>query len=106
VIDASAWDEREKRINRLEADLAKRARDERDEVIAAAVRDGKFPPARKEHYVRIWDADPEGARQIIAGLAKNVVPIDALGFTDDTDASIDEEFAGLFPPVPSARKKG
>lgn len=105
TIDASAWDEREKRINRLEADLAKRARDERDEVIAAAVREGKFPPARKEHYVRVWDADPEGARQIIAGLAKNVVPMDALGFADDTDASIDDEFAHMFRPVSGTNRK-
>lgn len=104
VIDASAWDEQQKRIKRLEAEAAKRAREERDQVIAAAVQEGKFAPVRKEHWVRLWDADPEGTRQVIAGLQKNVIPVGALGFSDDTDASIDDEFAHLFPPVPTTKK--
>jgi hypothetical protein len=104
VIDASAWDEREARIKRLETEAAKRARDERDQVIASAVQEGKFAPNRKEHWVRLWDADPEGTRQVIAGLQKNVIPVESLGFTDDTDATIDNEFAHLFPPVPGNRK--
>jgi hypothetical protein len=106
TIDASAWDEQQTRIKRLEAEAAKRAREERDQVIAAAVNEGKFAPARKEHWVRLWDADPEGTRQVIAGLTKNVIPVAALGFADDSDASIDEEYAHLFPPVPSSKKKG
>lgn len=105
VIDASAWDEQQKRIQRLEAEATKRAREERDQVIASAVHDGKFAPARKEHWARLWDADPEGTRQVIAGLTKNVIPVAALGFADDTDASIDDEFAHLFPPEPTATKK-
>lgn len=104
VIDASAWDEQQARIKALEADAARRARDERDQVIAAAVADGKFAPARKEHWVRLWDADPEGTRQVIAGLTRNVIPVTALGFADEGDAGIDEEFAHLFPPVHNAKK--
>lgn len=99
TIDASAWDEREERIKRLEASAAKRARDERDDVIAAAVQDGKFPPARKEHWARLWDADSEGTREVLAGLAKNVVPVGALGIADDGGSAIDDEFAHLFPPT-------
>jgi ATP-dependent protease ClpP protease subunit len=99
TIDASAWEEREARIKRLEAAAAKRAREERDEVIASAVRDGKFPPARKGHWARLWDADPEGTREVINGLTKNVIPVDALGIADDGDSSLDDEFASLFPPA-------
>lgn len=101
TIDASAWDERETRIKRLEAAAAKHAREERDDVIASAVSEGKFPPARKEHWVRLWDADPEGTREVLAGLAKNVVPVDALGVADDGESSIDDEYASLFPPQTS-----
>jgi hypothetical protein len=104
VIDASAWDAQQERIKRLEAQETKRAREERDQVIAAAVADGKFQPARKEHWVRLWDADPEGTRQVIAGLTKNVIPVASLGFADDSGISIDEEFAHLFPPVPTTKK--
>ena len=99
IIDASAWEERETRIKRLEAEAAKRAREERDQVIAAAVQAGKFPPARKDHWVRLWDADPEGTRQVLAGLQPNVVPVDAVGHASDLDAEFDAEFAHLFPPA-------
>lgn len=97
TIDASAWAEREERIRRLEADREKAARNERDDVIAKAVQDGKFPPARKEHWARLWEADPEGTREVISGLTPNVVPVDALGTGADDGQSVDDEFAHLFP---------
>jgi len=103
TVDQAAWDEREDRIKRLEANDAKRRRDERDQVIAQAVRDGKFPPARKDHWVRLWDADPEGTREAIAGLARNVVPVTEIGVMDGDDEAIDQEFAHLFPPVPTTK---
>lgn len=104
TIDASAWDEREQRIKRLEAAAAKRAREERDDIIAAAVRDGKFAPARKPHWVRLWDADPDGTRVVIAGLARNVIPVEALGTAEEIDNALDDEFAHLFPPELGAGK--
>jgi ATP-dependent protease ClpP protease subunit len=97
VIDASAWDAQQEAIKRLEAKQAKHDRSERDDVIAKAVRDGKFPPFRKEHYARLWEADPEGTRQVIDGLTKNVIPVEALGMGLEDDESIDAEFAHLFP---------
>ena len=97
VIDASAWEAQQESIKRLEAKQAKHDRDERDDVIAQAVRDGKFAPARKEHWAKLWDADPEGAREVLAGLTKNVIPVDALGTNLEDDESIDAEFASLFP---------
>lgn len=99
VIDSSAWEEREARIKRLEAADNKRRRDERDQVIATAVADGKFPQARKDHWQRIWDADPEGTRQVIDGLTKGVVPVNELGHADDAD--YDDELAHLYGPTNS-----
>jgi ATP-dependent protease ClpP protease subunit len=100
TIDVSAWNEQQVRIKRLEAADARRRRDERDQVIAQAVADGKFAPARTEHWARLWDADPEGTRQVIDGLARNVIPVAALGYDADRDGvDIDEEFASLFPPA-------
>jgi ATP-dependent protease ClpP protease subunit len=98
TIDVTAWDEQQKRIQRLEAGAAKAARDERDQVIAQAVADGKFAPARKEHWARLWDADPEGTRTVIDTLAKGVVPMSEMGYgLDATGEDIDAEFAHLFP---------
>lgn len=97
VIDASAWEAQQEAIKRLEAKQAKHDRDERDDVIAKAVADGKFATARKEHWAKLWDADPEGTRTVIDGLTKNVIPLEALGTNLDDDEDIDAEFAHLFP---------
>src|SRR5262249_5899804 len=74
-IDASTWNEREDRIKRLEAQEARRRNEERDQVITLAIQQGKFTPARRDHWKRLWDADPEGTRQIIGTLATSVIPI-------------------------------
>ncbi|MEU4779255.1 head maturation protease, ClpP-related [Micromonospora sp. NPDC023633] len=106
VIDQAAWDAQQEAIRRLEAADARRRRDERDQVINQAVQDGKFPPARKDHWVRLWDADPEGTRTVIDGLARNVMPVAALGYAGDgadADADFEREFAGLFPPSRKGR---
>src|SRR5258707_8513066 len=68
-----------KRVQAGEAARAAQLRDQRDTVIQAAVRDGKLSPARRKHWERLWDADPDGTREVLAGLAKNVVPGDDIG---------------------------
>lgn len=102
VIDSSAWDAQQERIQRLEAQDAKRRRDERDSVIASAVAEGKFHADRSEHWARLWDADPEGTRQILDGLTRGVVPLNELGHGGGDDgSSVDDEFAHMFPPTPN-----
>lgn len=97
TLDAGAWEEQQNRIKRLEAADVKRRVEERDTVIAQAVKDGKFPAARREVWTNLWDADPEGTRQVIAGLTKNVVPVMELGHASDED-EFDEELSHLYPP--------
>jgi hypothetical protein len=97
--DPSMLAEQEERMKRLEARLAKQDRNERDQIIAQAVVDGKFAPYRRDHWVQVWDADPEGARQMIDGLARNLVPVMASGYAGDGDEDIDAEYAHLFPPT-------
>lgn len=102
TIDASAWQAQQDTIKRHEALFAKHAREERDTVIAEAVRDGKFAPARKDHWARLWDADPEGTRQVIDGLTKNVIPVEAKGFAVEDDETYDAEHQALWGPTRKA----
>lgn len=97
VIDASAWDAQQQAIKALQVKQAKRDREDRDEIIAQAVKDGKFAPARKDHWAKLWDADPEGTRATIDGLAKNVIPVEAKGFGVEDEDDFNIEFASLFP---------
>lgn len=101
VIEQEAWDASNRRIQAMEAKEKRREVAERDEVIATAIRDGKFSVARKEHWVRLWNSDPDGTRIVLAGLAKNVVPVDDIGTSGGPGADddlLDEEYRRLFPP--------
>src|SRR5512135_2941713 len=99
AVDQEAWDDVNAKVAAAEQFRMKVLRGERDQVIAAAISAGKFPPARKGVYERLWDQDPENTRQVIASLRKNAVPMEDIGVAggpDDDEA--DEEYRSLFPP--------
>lgn len=60
---------------------------ERDQVLKQAMADGKFPPARRDHYQKLWDADPEGTRALVAALAPNLIPTSLSGHMGSDEAA-------------------
>jgi len=77
----------------------------RDQVLASAINAGKFPPARKEHWAKAYDADPEGVKATIAGLADGLVPLTEVGHGEDTQVSATAaEDAYLFSFLPNRAK--
>jgi hypothetical protein len=48
----------------------------RDTKIAAAIDKGKFAPAQREHFEKLWAADAKGTEDIIDVLAENVIPVE------------------------------
>jgi ATP-dependent protease ClpP protease subunit len=98
-VSASVWDEQQKTIARLSAYVDESRRNERDQVLAKAMQEGKFTPAQKQDFERMWDADPDAARKVIAGLTPNTaVAVAAFGFDGDAaDRVFEREFGGLFP---------
>lgn len=99
VLSDSVWEETQKTIAKLSSFVDQTKRDERDTVIASAVEHGKFTPAQKQHFARLWDADPDGTKALIEGLTPNsALAIAASGYADLDDKEFDREFAGFFPP--------
>ncbi len=86
-----------------QAAAARLASDDRDRELEDAVVAGKIPRFRKQHWASLWDADPEGTRQQIASIPRDVVPTTPAGYVgDDGTDEDDPQFAGLFPPVRKA----
>lgn len=52
---------------------------ERDAAVAAAVEDGRIPPARREHWRQLMDADPEGTASTLDSLEKGLIPLKERG---------------------------
>lgn len=100
LVDQGEWDALHKRVEDGEKFRTRTLHNERDSVIDACIKAGKFGPARRATYVRMWDADPDAAREVLASLAPNVVPVSDRGTAagEETDETIDREFAGLYPP--------
>jgi hypothetical protein len=79
---------------------AERARADRDTVLRAAMGEGRFAPARREHWERQWEHDPDGTRQLLTaseadgGLAPNTIPVKARGITTHDDQEHELASAG------------
>jgi hypothetical protein len=52
---------------------------DKSKLLDGAVKAGKFPPSRREHYAKAYDADPKGTRDLINQLAPGLVPVDERG---------------------------
>lgn len=70
---------------------------ERDRVLADAMSAGKFAPARLKDWERMWEANPDHTKTVVAGLTPGVIPTRELGYSGDPDAYSDGQFDGLFP---------
>jgi ATP-dependent protease ClpP protease subunit len=107
VLSASVWEETQKTIAKLSAHVDKTKRDERDQVIASAVEAGKFTPAQTQHFAKLWDADPDGTRNLIESLTPNsALAVAAAGYAGSGDKEFDAEYAGLFPPSETGGRRG
>lgn len=51
------------------------AANERNDIVASAIKEGKIPPARKDHYLKLMESDPAGTKQLLAELAPGLVPV-------------------------------
>jgi len=99
TVDREAWDALQRKVQAGENFRAESMRNQRDEVIGEAIRQGKFSASRRPHWQRLWDKDPEGTREVLASLQKNVVPVDDIGSPGGSDEELlDSEYRSLFPP--------
>jgi hypothetical protein len=75
-------------------------RNERDAFLSGAVREGRIPPASLPAYEKLWDVDPEGTRTQVSLLARNIIPVQSVGFlgaADNTDLNeADLAYEGLY----------
>lgn len=113
LVDAEILRGYQQRAAAGDAAVATLHRNERDQIIRDAIRDGKFSAARQEHYERRWQSDPEGARAEIAALASGLVPVGTgpvgkMGFDPDLGGDFEgqQAYRDLFPDDVRAASQG
>ncbi|GAA3172524.1 phage protease [Nonomuraea roseoviolacea] len=98
TVDRQVWDDQQKRIRKLEDIAASQQRTERERMVDDAIKAGKFAPSRRDHWLRLAEADPVGTATVLAGLTPGTIPVSDLGLPGGDSIDLDAEFAGLFPP--------
>lgn len=99
-VEKEAWERNQAAIARFEAQEKVNQRSERDKTISDAVQAGKFSKSRADHWRKLWDADPEGAKATIASLAPDVIPVTERGSAPaEEDLSQEAYPASWFPEL-------
>ena len=99
VVDAEAYAALRRDAEAGAQARAQQQREHREQVVAAAVQDGRIPPARRDHWLALIEQDP-GAESALADLAPGLVPVSELGHTGQTEsakaADDDQLYASIF----------
>jgi hypothetical protein len=76
----------------------------RGQVLDTAIRAGKFPPARRDHYELLLKADPEGTTTLIDSLADGLIPVTEVGTEGGTEvsATADKQYPDSWKPLVAA----
>jgi ATP-dependent Clp endopeptidase proteolytic subunit ClpP len=90
-VDAATWAQTQAALRDVANWREEKRVAKRDEEIENAVKAGKIPPARREHYASLYDLDPEGTTQRLANLAPGLIPLDELGYGDTQDSIATED---------------
>lgn len=98
TIDKTAWEGMQARVEAGEAFRKQTLKGQRDEVIMAAVRAGKFPKSEIERWQAVWDGNPDSTREVIASLRPNVVPVADVGIGGGSPDGLgeDEDYVRMF----------
>lgn len=101
IVDAEQFATMQSTLNVLAKGHEKAEGDRRIEVVSTAIKAGKIPPARKDHWIAQMNADPEGTEEVLASLAP-VLPLPqtttGTGAHDADDAGDDN----LYDPIRAA----
>ena len=101
AIDAAQLAELQNAAKRGQEARDRQEADERRQVVDSAVRAGKIPPARREHWEALLKADP-GSVEVLNSMASGVIPVDSeLGHAGEPEvsANLDDEMADAFARI-------
>lgn len=99
VVDAEMWAETQKELAVVRGEREARERREDQEFVMAAVRCGKFPGSRADHYMTLMNADRDGTREFITNLPEGlpVTEMGTLGSLEDALKASDYPEVWLTP---------
>jgi len=71
-VDRAAWEAMQASHAELRTDLEGRVKASREGVVQDAIKAGKIPPSRKDHYMKLMTADPDGTVELLNSLEATI----------------------------------
>jgi hypothetical protein len=106
LVDGEGWKEVQAGAKAGRELAAARAEERRDSVLNDAIRAGKFPPARKEHFAQLYKADPTGTEELLAGMQGGIVPVMETGHAAAGEGEATEAYPdSWFPELAAAKAR-
>jgi hypothetical protein len=105
TIDAQEYDRLMAAANQGVEARTKQLNDERDADLDAAIKAGKFAPARRDHYEAAYKADPKGTKALLASLEPGLVPVDEVGQVPSDESLEGEAYPASWVPEVQARRE-
>ena len=85
----------------------KQVEEERCKLVDEAIKAGKFPPSRRDHWLTSLKHDPDGAKEAIASLEPGLVPVQEQGAAPaDDQLAVAAYPAEWLSPAERARAEG
>jgi hypothetical protein len=56
-----------------------------NDILDGAIKAGKFPPARREHWEKLYKVDPDGTKAHIDSMAPGLLPVQASGYAGSVE---------------------
>jgi ATP-dependent protease ClpP protease subunit len=112
LVDKGVWSETQNKLADLtttvDGFVKDRAKNERDEFLNAAQRQGKFKAAQRQDYEDLYNANPDAARKLVNKLEANTVPVTELGHGGSAEDGGEDAMAyptNFLTPAEKARIK-
>lgn len=107
LIDQTVLDELRQGVAASRELIVDRDNQVRAGVLDAAIRAGKIPPARRDHYETMFKADPEGTQTLLASLESGLVPIKERGHEGSAEVAASETAYpdGWKPTIQAAQRR-
>jgi ATP-dependent protease ClpP protease subunit len=107
AIEATVLDELRGQASAGAQARAQQVKEHREQLVKAAVDDGRIAPARRDHWLAQLEADP-GAETVLTNLAPGLVPVAEIGHggpANDNNVFTDDE-AGALAQLAGVTKEG
>lgn len=105
VLDKAQFEELKTAASQGAEARARQVREDRERYVDDAVKAGKFPPSRKDHYLSLLEKDEEGTKQFIDSLAAGVIPVKENGIGADVLGEQEAYPASWLPEVQASKQQ-